>query len=195
MGVELIVGNELNEQSDAVKAGVVLQQWQEQLSSPTRGARSQPLGVATDEDLQLGLVDYNDWSSDGSSRHALLIRRWRVQGLERGHGAVQEGWERSGHETLRHLAREAGRSEHRRARRRVGEEQGGGVEGCGSSRSRAAAAIVLRRARMDCCVRRRPYACGRGCAQGVAGCCPAPARENRWVTLAPSRWKICSACQ
>ncbi len=34
VGVELIVGNELDEQSDAVKAGVVLQQWQEQLCSP-----------------------------------------------------------------------------------------------------------------------------------------------------------------
>ena len=35
VGVELVVGNELDEQSTAIKAGVVLQQWLKQLCSPS----------------------------------------------------------------------------------------------------------------------------------------------------------------
>ena len=78
VSVELVVGDELDEQRDAVKARVVLQQRQEQLSSPPRGARSQPLGVAADEQAQLGLVDDNNGSIDRSGRHTLVLRRRRV---------------------------------------------------------------------------------------------------------------------
>ena len=88
MRVELIVGDELDKQRDAVKARVVLQQRQEQLCCPSRGARSQPLGIVADEQLQLGLVDDNDRGVDRSGRHAMLLQRRRVQGLERGHGAL-----------------------------------------------------------------------------------------------------------